>query len=1193
MSNASQVDAQVLERAMFRHNLMFTKPEHPYYILAPDYRETSSGIVSLHYLCHLLNLSGREAYLCGAKVLNPNLKTPLLDETIEKRHHQQGKVAIAVYPEVVIGNPLGRKVVSRFLLNFEGFLNGKSMEAAPSDLLFYYGPSLAEKRGHANPDLLRLPVIDIDLFQPPAPDAARHGSYLYQNRYPLEHIDYTLLPDDVRMLRVADALALDELAQVLRSAEVMYTYEWSMTCVMAVLCGCPVVFMPGAAVDQPFLETSFMGSAGFALFDQPHAIASAKAGLVAMRERYVVATLSFWDQLDTFIAKTQAAAAQEAADAKLGVLSWLRERYPDAPQLQLIRERLSSPQAPVFGVLVLDEGGDRQLLATTLQSLGQERCLYSRVQVRVLGTEPLPAALNEPRVQHVPCTASQRTQVLNDLLGDSQCDWWVIVQAGVEFTASGLMVAALELLAAPPGYLAVYADEAMRMGNGSIDLALRPDLNLDLLVSFPASLSRHWLFNRQALQQMGGFDAAGGSAFELEYQLRLIEQQGLGCVGHVSEPLLIGDSLRLSECADERAVIEGHLQARGYARAQVLPQAALPGSYRVDYGHDNAPSVSILIPLEGSLGQFQRCVDSVLQNTDLAGGYEVLLLDPGTQDEAVREWLAGVEQIGGDQLQVLPYAPGQSRAALCNHAVQQARGEFVLWLDATAGVLAAGWLQQLLNHAQRPEVGAVGAKLLTAEGKIRHAGLVLGLGGLVGRAFEGLDHRGAGYLGRLQVDQNYAALSGECLMLRRALFLEAGGFAEDPLLARWADVDLCLRLHEAGYLNVWTPHVQLLKDVPELAPATDQEEDALYARWLPKLARDPSYNANLSLQVPGGFAKASNAVAWNPLQSWHPLPRVLAYPAHQQAAGHTRVIQPFKALRDAGLVEGLVTPSLMSVVEMQRYAPDSVVLQRPLSDAQLQGVRRLRAFSHAFKVYDLDGYLPQIPAAQGQYTSDEIIQRLHQGLIQVDRVVVPTSALAEVLAGQHEDIQVLENGLPADAWRNLQGKRHTGVKPRVGWAGPVDADLLVEVVMQLAGDVEWVVLGDCPQALLPYVKEHHACVAPERHAATLAGLNLDLALAPMAENLVNACSGSVRLLEYAACGYPVICSKGAGFAGIDVLPLTRVANTTADWVGAIRMHLGDAQASGSLGELLQTRVRCDWLLEGERLALWHKAWLAH
>lgn len=1191
MSNASQVDAQVLERAMFRHNLMFTKPQHPYYIMAPDYRETSSGIVSLHYLCHLLNLHGREAYLCGAKVLNPNLKTPLLDEATEKRHQQQGKVAIAVYPEVVVGNPLGRKVVSRFLLNFEGFLNGKSMEAAPTDLLFYYGPSLAEKRGHLNPDLLRLPVIDIDLFQAPAADAPRSGCYLYQNRHPLEQIDYSLLPGDVRLLRVADALALDALAQVLRGAEVMYTYEWSMTCVMAVLCGCPVVFMPEAAVDQAFLETSFMGSAGFALFDQPDAIACAQAGLHGMRERYVAATLSFWDQLDIFIAKTQAAAVQEAADARFGVLSWLRERYPDAPQLQLIRERLSSPQAPTFGVLVLDEGGDRPLLAQTLQSLGQERCLYPHVQVRVLGSEPL-AASSEPRVQHVPCTASQRTQVINAVLDDSPCDWWVIVQAGVEFTASGLMVAALELLAAPPGYLAVYADEAMRDANGSVDVALRPDFNLDLLISFPASLSRHWLFNRQALQQMGGFDATGGSAFELEYQLRLVEQQGLGCVGHVSEPLLVGDSLRLRECADERAVIERHLQARGYAQAQVLASDALPGSYRVDYGHAHAPSVSILLTLEGSLGQFQRCVDSVLQNTELAGGYEILLLDAGTQDGAVREWLAGVEQIGGDQLQVLRYACGQPRVAMCNHAAQQARGEFVLWLDATAGVLAPGWLQQLLNHAQRPEVGAVGAKLLTAEGKVRHAGLVLGLGGLVGRAFEALDHREAGYLGRLQVDQNYAALSGECLMLRRALFLEAGGFVEDPLLARWVDVDLCLRLHEAGYLNVWTPHVQLLKDVPEPVPVLAQEEDALYARWLPKLAHDPAYNANLSLQVPGGFAKASNAMVWNPLHSWRALPRVLAYPADQQAAGHSRVIQPFMALREAGKVEGLVTPSLMSMVEMQRYAPDTVLLQRPLDDAQLQGLRRLCAFSQAFKVYDLDGYLPQMPGAHGQYDSDELIQRLYQGLIQVDRVVVPSAALAEVLAGQHDDIQVLENGLPASAWGNLQGKRHVGAKPRVGWAGPVDAALLVEVVRLLADEVEWVVLGDCPQALWPYVKERHASVAPERHAAALAGLNLDLALAPMVDSLLNACSGSVRLLEYAACGYPVICSKVAGFAGVQVLPLTRVANTTADWVAAIRMHLSDAQASGSVGELLQTSVRRDWLLEGERLALWQQAWLA-
>jgi hypothetical protein len=96
----------------------------------------------------------------------------------------------------------------------------------------------------------------------------------------------------------------------------------------------------------------------------------------------------------------------------------------------------------------------------------------------------------------------------------------------------------------------------------------------------------------------------------------------------------------------------------------------------------------------------------------------------------------------------------------------------------------------------------------------------------------------------------------------------------------------------------------------------------------------------------------------------------------------------------------------------------------------------------------------------------------------------------------------------------------------------------------------------------------------------------------MAQSLLNACSGNPGLLEYAACGYPIICSKVPGFAGVDVLPLTRVANTTADWLAAIRLHLGDPQASASLGEVLQASVRRDWLLEGERLALWHAAWLA-
>ncbi|MBN0322003.1 glycosyltransferase, partial [Pseudomonas aeruginosa] len=96
-----------------------------------------------------------------------------------------------------------------------------------------------------------------------------------------------------------------------------------------------------------------------------------------------------------------------------------------------------------------------------------------------------------------------------------------------------------------------------------------------------------------------------------------------------------------------------------------------------------------------------------------------------------------------------------------------------------------------------------------------------------GRAFEGRSHEDAGYLQRLQVDQNYSAVAGECLLMRRELFLELGGF--DEALTRWDDVDICLRAVQAGYLNVWTPRARLLLDAPATTAASVEEEDALYA----------------------------------------------------------------------------------------------------------------------------------------------------------------------------------------------------------------------------------------------------------------------------------------------------------------------------------------------------------------------------
>lgn len=876
----------------------------------------------------------------------------------------------------------------------------------------------------------------------------------------------------------------------------------------------------------------------------------------------------------------------------VSLTDWLGARRPSDVQLRLISERLAQHAGgPLIGLMLLDHKGDPEAVERTLRSL-EGTNLYRNLSIQVFS--PLPLSALAGRVEVVPLTLGGLAESLNTAMIASRADWSLVAEAGCEFTVSGLLVAALDLLSAPETCLAVYADELMRHDAGEQGLALRPDLNLDLLLSFPASLSRHWLLRREALLAQGGFASDCGAAFELEYQLRLVLQHGLACIGHISEPLLSSDSLSLRDDPQEQAVIERHLRERGYERARV--ESRLPGRYELDYGHSQQGSVSILIFVEGRLAQLQRCLEALLENTDYPH-YEVLLLDHGNQASDVRDWLAAVSAMGTEQLRVLHCDASLGRSVLCNQAANQARGDFLLWLDGTACVLDKGWLQRLLNHGLRPEVGAVGAKLLSADGSVRHAGLLLGLCGPVGCAFEGASLEEAGYMQRLQVEQNYSALSGECLMLRKALFIEAGGFDESPLLQRWVDVDLCLKLQQAGYLNVWTPKVRVLVGTEGVAgTASHAEEDALYARWLPLLARDPAYNANLSLRVWGGFELADSALCWNPLQSWKPLPTILAHMADSYGCGHYRIIQPLHALSRAGLVEGVLAGNLLSLPELERLAPDSIVLQRQVSEAQIESIRRIQVFSAAFKVFELDDYMPNLPlkSVHRAQMPKDVVRSLRRVLSHVDRFVVSTQALAEAFEGFHPDIRVVLNRLEPQQWGALQSRCGVAIRPRVGWAGGYghtgDLQLIADVVKALAGEVDWVFFGMCPDAIRPYVSEFHPGVDIALYPAALAALDLDLALAPVEQNLFNECKSNLRLLEYGACGVPVICSDVRCYQG-DGLPVTRVKNRFKDWQDAIRTHLADPAASARQGGELQAAVRRDWMLEGDNLQHWRRAWL--
>lgn len=869
--------------------------------------------------------------------------------------------------------------------------------------------------------------------------------------------------------------------------------------------------------------------------------------------------------------------------ARSTLAQWLAQRLPTDVENRLINEHLNSNGGgPRIGVVVLDIDGQSDKLMATLRSLTGERCLYATLKIVVLTPSPTPATTAGDKLHFIRLGDGELAGQINQAVGEGDFDWFMLARAGDEFTPSGLMIAGLELLANPQ-CRAVYGDQLQRLPDGSLGGAFLPGLNLDLLLSFPLVMARHWLFRREVFLAMGGFDAEFADALEFELITRLIELEGLVGLGHIDEPLLITEAPALRDNPDERRVIERHLATRGY-QAKVRP--GLPARYSVDYGHSTTPLVSVLIAAEAPLARLQRCVDTLLEKTRYPH-YEILLVDCSAAADT-RAWLQAVGSLNDARLRVIDCAdPGQA----VNAAAAVARGDYLLLLSGESAVMQESWLDELLNHAQRPEVAIVGAKLLTSDARIDQAGLLLGLGGPALAAFAGEPMDAAGYMQRLQVDQNYSAVGEACMMVRAEVFRQLGGL--DAELGTYRDVDFCLRVRDAGYLTVWAANAMLLHE-GQRRRASVEEQDKVYERHLPILARDPAYNRNLALSGRGFDLESDTGLTWRPL-TWRPLPVVLVHPADPWGCGNYRVIKPFSALREAGLVDGMMSMGLLQVPDLERFDPDVIVLQRQIGDERLEAMRRIRKFSRAFTVYELDDYLPNLPlkSAHRSQMPRDILKSLRRGLDLVDRFVVSTAPLAEAFAGLHGDIRVMRNFLPSHWWGDVQGLRRQGRKPRVGWAGGVghtgDLEMIADVVKELAGEVEWIFFGMCPEKLRPFVHEIHHGVEIDLYPKALAALNLDLALAPVEQNLFNDCKSNLRLLEYGACGFPVVCSEVRCYQD-DNLPVTRVKNRFKDWVDAIRMHVNDLDAAARAGDQLREAVHRDWMLSGENLLRWRKAW---
>jgi O-antigen biosynthesis protein len=396
------------------------------------------------------------------------------------------------------------------------------------------------------------------------------------------------------------------------------------------------------------------------------------------------------------------------------------------------------------------------------------------------------------------------------------------------------------------------------------DPYFKPDFNLDLLRG-QNCITHLCAYRTSVVRDMGGFLAGYEGSQDWDLALRCAERVGSGRIGHVPRVLyhwrMAPGSTALHHEAKTYAgtaavkAIQAHLD-RTSPGARVEQIQSQPGNYRVRHVlPDPRPRVSVIIPTRDQPELLLRCVESI-RATSEGYGLEFIIVDNGSCSDEAAEALSRIEQEHA-AIVLRDHRPF-NYSRLNNLAAQRATADLLLFCNDDIEACSEGWLDEMVGHALRPEVGAVGAKLYYPNGKVQHAGVIVGAGGVAAHVCRGAGAAEAGQMNRMLLVQDLSAVTAACLAMRASVFSEAGGF-DETLAVTFNDVDLCLRLRAAGLLVVWTPFATLLhhesfsrnKLVGDEAARRELAEQTLMReRWPDWLEADPAYNTNLALDPP-------------------------------------------------------------------------------------------------------------------------------------------------------------------------------------------------------------------------------------------------------------------------------------------------------------------------------------------------------
>jgi len=277
------------------------------------------------------------------------------------------------------------------------------------------------------------------------------------------------------------------------------------------------------------------------------------------------------------------------------------------------------------------------------------------------------------------------------------------------------------------------------------------------------------------------------------------------------------------------------------------------GTYRVSYEIKGCPKVSIIIPSKDKTGILKACISSILDKTDYPN-YQIIIVDNLSEEKDTYEYYRHLKDYC--QISIIHYNKPFNYSAINNYAVSQIETDHLLFLNNDTEIINANWITSMLEHAQRREVGAVGAKLYYPNDTIQHAGVIVGLGGVAGHSHKHFSKDASGYFYRPHIIQNLSAVTGACMMMRSEIFAEVDGFDERYSHA-FNDIDLCLKIRERGYLIIYTPYAELYhhesltrgyEGAPEKLKRFQKEIKLFKEKWGHILERvDIYYNPNLTL----------------------------------------------------------------------------------------------------------------------------------------------------------------------------------------------------------------------------------------------------------------------------------------------------------------------------------------------------------